>query len=204
MVRAVEGKIFSLEYVDLATGETDRVRRPRELEVDVRKLFGVLSLPRGASAAAESFTVRFGGERSARRTVPRRIHEDQSGQEPDHERKRVRGVRRQDRESSAGFLLFDLPEHAAQPASRIRDGASTLAAVAGAHTNLVRLVFSSGRVRPKRFQSDGRDRVLGHDQQTGLARVRAQSARYFVARVSARALLSAGKYPGGVGRVLSA
>jgi Rieske 2Fe-2S family protein len=55
LVRAVEGKIFALEYVDLATGETDRVRRARELEVDVRKLFGVLSLPRCASAVAERF-----------------------------------------------------------------------------------------------------------------------------------------------------
>src|SRR5207249_1662949 len=90
LVRAVEGKIFTLEHVDLATGETDRVRRARELEVDVRKLFGVLSLPRGASTVAEGFTLRFGGERSARRAVPRRIYEDQSGQEPNHERKRVR------------------------------------------------------------------------------------------------------------------
>src|SRR5881398_1860508 len=153
MVRAVEGKIFSLEYVDLATGETDRVRRPRELEVDVRKLFGVLSLPRGASAAAESFTVRFGGERSARRTVPRRIHEDQSGQEPDHERKRLRGLRRQDRESSAGFLLFDFPEHASQSASRIRDGASALAPLTRTNTDCVRLAISSGRVQSIRFQT---------------------------------------------------
>src|SRR4029453_19663906 len=111
MFCAIRREIFALEYVDLATGKTDRVRRARELEVDVRKLFGILSLPQCASPVAESFTLRFGGERSARRSVPRRIHEDQSGQEPDHERKRVRGVRRQDRESSAGFLFFDFPEY---------------------------------------------------------------------------------------------
>ena len=45
----------------------------------------------------------------------------------------------------------------------IRDGASALAAVAGADTNRVRLVFSSGRVQSIRFQAGGRDRVLGHD-----------------------------------------
>src|SRR5438105_12885263 len=145
MVCSTRWKIFALEHVDLATGEADRLRRARELEADVRKLFGVLPLPRRASTAAESFTLRFGGERSAGRAVPRRIHEDQSGQEPDHERKRVCGVCRQDRESSAGFLLFDLPEHAAQSAPGIRDGASTVAAVARANVDRVRLVFSSGR-----------------------------------------------------------
>src|SRR5438445_12144383 len=105
MVRAAEREVFALEHVDLATRETDRVRRAGQLEVDVRELFGVLSLPRCASAITESFTVRFGGERSARRTVPWRVYENQSGQEPDYERKRLRSVRRQDRESSAGFLL---------------------------------------------------------------------------------------------------
>ena len=77
MVRAVEREIFALEYADLAPGETDRVRRAGQLEVDVRELFGVLSLPRGASAARETFAVRFGGERSERRAVSRRVHEDQ-------------------------------------------------------------------------------------------------------------------------------
>src|SRR5438477_855774 len=153
MVRAVDGKIFALELVDLATSEADRVRRARELEIDVRKLFGVLPLPWCASAVAESFTVRFGGERFARRTLPRRIYEDQSWQEPDHERKRLRSVRRQDRESSAGFLLFDFPEHASQSASRIRDGASALAPVTGANTDCVRLAISSGRVQSIRFQT---------------------------------------------------
>src|SRR5438874_12387607 len=90
MVRAVEGKVFALEHVDLATSEADRVRRPRKLEVDVRELFGVLSLPGRASAVAKSFTLRFSGERSCGRTVPRRVHEDQSRQKPDHEWKRVR------------------------------------------------------------------------------------------------------------------
>src|SRR5256885_5389358 len=122
MVCAVERKVCALEHVDLAPGKTDRIRRAGQLEVDVRELFGVLPLPRCASATTESFTVRFGGERSARRAVPRRIYEDQSWQEPDHERKRLRSVRRQDRESSAGFLLFDLSEHAALTASRIPDG----------------------------------------------------------------------------------
>ncbi len=143
----------------------------------VRKLFGVLPLSRCASAVAESFTVRFGRERSTRRAVPRRIHENQSGQEPYHERKRLRGLRRRDRESSAGFLLFDLSEHASESASGIRDGASALAAVTGANTDRVRLAFSSGRVRPEGFQAGGRNRVLGYDQQTGLARVRIEPAR---------------------------
>src|SRR5438477_2345382 len=151
MVRAAEREVFALEHVDLATGKTDRVRCASQLEVDVRELFGVLSLPRCTSAITESFTSRFGGERSARRTLPRWIYEDQSGQKPDHERKRLCGLRRQDRESSAGFLLFDFPEHVAESASRIRNGASTLAAVAGTNIDHVRLAFSSGRLRSKRF-----------------------------------------------------
>src|SRR5258708_2759393 len=121
MVRAVERQVFALEHVDLAPGKTDRVRCPGQLEVDVRKLFGVLSLPARASAIAESFALRFSGERSERGTVSRRVYEDQSGQKPDHERKRLCGLRRQDRESSAGFLLFDFPEHVAESASRIRN-----------------------------------------------------------------------------------
>src|SRR4029077_354312 len=153
MVRAVKGKIFALEHVDLATGETDRLRRAGELEVDVRKLFGVLSLPGCASTVAESFAVRFGRERSARRTFPRRIYEDQSGQEPDHERKRLCSVRRRDREPSAGILLFDLSEHAALTTSGIRHGASALADVAGADPYRVRLVLSSRRVQSTRFQT---------------------------------------------------
>src|SRR5947208_3928762 len=153
MVRAIEGEIFALEHVDLAASEADRVRCARELEIDVRELFGVLPLPWCASAVAESFTLRFSGERSARRAVPRRIHEDQSGQKPDHERKRLRSVRRQDRESSAGFLLYDFPEHASQSASRIRDGASALAPVTEANTDCVRLAISSRRVQSSRFQT---------------------------------------------------
>ena len=64
LVRAVEGKILPLEHAETCAGETDRVRREGQLEVDVRKLFGVLSLPGRASAVAESFALRFGGERS--------------------------------------------------------------------------------------------------------------------------------------------
>src|SRR5256714_12671344 len=153
MVRATEREIFALEHVDLASRETDRVRRASQLEVDVRELFGVLPLSRCASAITESFTVRFGGERSAGRTLPRRIYEDQSWQEPDHERKRLRGVRRQDRESSAGFLLFDLSEHAALTASRIRDVTSALAPVTKPNTDCVRLAISSERVQSRRFQT---------------------------------------------------
>ena len=69
----------------------------------------------------------------------------------------------QDRESPRGFLLFDFSEHAPLFTSGICDAASALAAVAGADTNLVRLVFSSGRVQSIRFQAGGRDRVLGYD-----------------------------------------
>ena len=76
--------------------------------------------------------------------------------------------------------------------------------VAGPDIDLVRLVFSSGGVRANGFQAGGRDRVLGHDQQTGLARVRVEPARNRVARVSAGPVFAAGKYSRGMGRVLSA
>src|SRR5437764_9785645 len=139
MVRAVERKIFALEHVDPATGQTDRVRRARELEIDVRKLFGVLSLPGRASSVAKGLTVRFGRERFARGTVPRRVHEDQSWQKPDYERECLRGIRRRDRESSARVLLFDFSKHASQSAPRIRHGAPALAADSRTDFDRVRL-----------------------------------------------------------------
>ena len=40
-------------------GETHRVRRQSQLEVDISKLLGVLSLPGRASGAVENFTVNF-------------------------------------------------------------------------------------------------------------------------------------------------
>ncbi len=66
------------------------------------------------------------------------------GQESDHERKRLRGIRRKGREPAAGFLLFDFPKHASQSAPGICDGASTLAAIVGANIDCLRLVFPSG------------------------------------------------------------
>src|SRR5439155_21203843 len=116
----------------------------------------------------------------------------------------VCGLRRQDRESPASLLLLDLPEHASQSAPGIRDGAPTLAAIAGTNADYLRLAFPSGRVRAKRFQSARRDRVLGHDQQARLARVRTEPARNFIARVCTGTLLVARIHPGRVGRVLSA
>ena len=65
LVRAPSrGKIFTLEHALPEISQTDLLRHPRKLEVDVRKLFGVLSLSRRAPTVAESFTLRFGGERS--------------------------------------------------------------------------------------------------------------------------------------------
>jgi hypothetical protein len=63
------------------------------------------------------------------------------------------------------------------------------------------LVFSSGRGRGQRpqLQSERRDRVLGHNQQTGLARVRVEPARHCFARVSTWSLFATGKYSGRMG-----
>src|SRR5581483_5221769 len=118
-----------MEHVDLARGQTNRVRRARELETHVRELFRVLPLPRRASAIAKSFALRFGGERFDRRSVPRRLHEDERRQKPDDERQCVRLTRGQDRQSPSRFLLLDLPEHASLAPPRVRDGASTSAAI---------------------------------------------------------------------------
>src|SRR5262249_54449609 len=85
----------------------------------------------------------------------------------------------------------NLPEHAAQSASGIRDGAPALAAITGADVDRVRLAFSSRCIQTERFQSRRRNRVLGHDQQTGLARLRIEPARDFVAGVSAGAVFFA-------------
>ena len=62
--------------------------------------------------------------------------------------------RDQRRRSRAGFLLFHFPEHAAEHASGLRDGASALAAIAGADADRVRLVFSSRRVRARGFRPE--------------------------------------------------
>ena len=56
-------------------------------------------------------------------------------------------IRRREILQHACFLLLDLSEHAAEFASRLRNGASTLAAVAGADADLVRLVFPPGRIQ---------------------------------------------------------
>src|SRR5258707_238911 len=76
MVCTIGRKIHALEFTKAALGETDRVRRAGKLEVDFRKLFGVLSLPRRAPNALEGVSVRFGGERSVRRAVPWWVHVD--------------------------------------------------------------------------------------------------------------------------------
>ena len=49
------------------------------------------------------------------------------------------------------------------------------------------------------FQPGRRDRILGHDQQAGLARVRVEPARHCLARVSTGSLFAARKYSSGVG-----
>src|SRR5205085_3987185 len=207
MVCAIGRKIFALEHVDLAAGQADRVRRESELEVDVRELFGVLSLPGCPSAVAESLTLRFGPERPARRTIPRRVHEDQSRQKSDHDRKCVRinyRARERARGEKSSVLLLDFSEHAALDASGIRDAASTLAPIARANVDRLRLAFSSGCVQAKRFQSPRRDRVLGYDQQTGLARLRVEPARNRLARVSTGAVFVAGVDTRSLGSILFA
>ena len=54
------------------------------------------------------------------------------------------------------------------------------------------------------LSSGRRDRILGYDQQAGLACVRAEPARHRVARVSTGAVFSAGKHPRCVGSGVSA
>ncbi len=54
----LEAKVFALEPRNAALGETDRIRRPSQLEVNLPKLRGVLSLFGRASGVVENFTVR--------------------------------------------------------------------------------------------------------------------------------------------------
>ena len=84
------------------------------------------------------------------------------GSEPDHERKRVRACRwagsreQTKRKRTMHGLVFYysiFPNMLLSVASGIRDGASALAAVAGANPDRVRLVLSSGRVQSTRFQT---------------------------------------------------
>src|SRR4026208_1153389 len=147
MVRTAGRKILSLEFAEAALGETNRLRRAGELEADLRKLFGVLSLPGSASSALEIIAVRLGGERSDRRTFPGGIHADYQGQQPDHERQILCVASWRFPGFPSHFLLFHFSQHAAQPAPRLRDGASASSAVAGEDFNILRLAFSPGSVR---------------------------------------------------------
>src|SRR5207249_10951654 len=54
LVRTAGRKIFALEFVVPALSETNRVRCASQLEVDLSKLFGVLSLPGSTSGAFEN------------------------------------------------------------------------------------------------------------------------------------------------------
>src|SRR5260370_21771475 len=90
MVSNVGRKIPPLEFTKAALGETDRVRRGGKLEVDLRELFGVLSLPGCAPDALEGVSVRFGGERSVRRAVPWWVHVDQERRGSNDERQSLR------------------------------------------------------------------------------------------------------------------
>ena len=77
MVRAIEREVFALEHVDLCPAKRIDNDVRANWKLDVRALFGALSLPRGASDAGESVALRFGGKRSERRTVSRRVYENQ-------------------------------------------------------------------------------------------------------------------------------
>src|SRR3954454_2985949 len=122
MGRPASREIFRMELTEAPIVQTRRLRSKSELEADVRELCRVLPLPGGASDVIESVALRFGGERSHGRTVPRRVHEDQCGEKPDDERRRLRaGHRSTSRKWRPGFLLFDLSKHAPEHAPRLRD-----------------------------------------------------------------------------------
>src|SRR4029453_8277572 len=124
-------EVFKLEFADAALSESDQLRRAGELEADVRKLLGMLSLPGSASGALEIIAVRLGRERSDRRTVPGRIYSDQERQQPDHQRQILRlvGGRFRRGRLSSRFLLFHFPKYAAQLAPRLCDGAPASSSV---------------------------------------------------------------------------
>ena len=92
--------------------------------------------------------------------------------------------------TASRLLLRDLPEHAAQPAPGLHDGAHAVAAVAPDRTiNICEWHFHPAELARAGFDAVGRDRLLGHDEPAGLARLRAVAGGDLVARLHAGAVL---------------
>src|SRR5438067_10109436 len=91
-VCAAGGKVQSLEPSETAFGAANRIRCAGKLEIDLRELFGVLSLSISAPGALETDSLRFSRERSLRGSVPGGLHADYQRQQFDHQRQRLRAA----------------------------------------------------------------------------------------------------------------
>ena len=172
-----------------------------ELEAAVPELLGVLPLRAGAPGAGQAHAAHQRRERPDRGPVHRRLHGDQPRRrEHDHERPVVRrgGGRPARRGPQPGLLLRHLPQHAAEPAPRLRDVPHPVAAGHRPHPHHLLLALPSRHARRPDLQPGRRDRVLGHDQPAGLAHLRAEPARRRVAGLHAGTVLEAGEPVGAV------
>ncbi len=114
-VCAVGRKIHSLESAATAFRQADRLRCAGKLEVNLSKLFGMLSLSVGPSCALKNDALRRRRKRLGRGSFSGRVHAHHQRQQLDDEWQCLRdaGGGHQRGGSSTGFLLFHFPEYVA-------------------------------------------------------------------------------------------
>ena len=168
-----------------------RLRRAGQLEADRPELQRVPALPEPAPGAQQAVAL---PERRERAAAPD-LHGRPDG--PAARRRRrcrwtgrvrarsCRGSRTTERRGD--LLLRDLPQPAPQPAPGLHDGAHAVAAGAGPHDQHLRVALPSRGAGAPRLRCRRRDRVLGHDEPSGLARLRAVAGGDLVPRLRARA-----------------
>ncbi|CAA9534566.1 MAG: Phenylpropionate dioxygenase and related ring-hydroxylating dioxygenases, large terminal subunit, partial [uncultured Thermomicrobiales bacterium] len=158
----------------------DRLRRGGQLEGDRRELPRVLPLPRRPPPAQQDHAVQPGGVPALERSLLRQLH----GSPPrvrdalaDGRRRRAADDPRDDpRGRAPGLLLRHLAEPTPQPPPGLPDAPLDHAVGARADAGSLRVVLRPGRDGETRVRPERRDRLLGHDQPPGLARLRAPAA----------------------------
>ena len=206
MVRAAGRKVFALEFAEAALSETDRLRRAGELEADLRKLFRVLSLPGSASGALEVIAVLTRPENDLTEgPFLGGFMRITKGKQPDHAAANLARCRwaLSARMTSIAFFIIPFSQTCRSACIQTTRCCTSFVRCRRRRTLIFRdWFFHPEAFEAKRFQARGRDRVLGHDEQAGLARVRVEPARHCLARVRARSVLGTGEHSRRVGPII--
>ena len=160
-----------------------QLRGDGELEGDRRELQRVPALPRRAPGAERAQPLHERRRCSRRGVLVRRLDDPARGRLDDGDGGRRPCPRRRppaDRGSLGrglpdGSLLRPVPERARLAASRLRDAPHPVAARGGRDLRHLRVVLRAPHGRARRLRPVRRGRLLGHGQQAGLVRVRADA-----------------------------